>query len=981
VAHLRGSGLAGLALAALSAAIAAPGLALGSPSDDLIDELAAAAASADTATIVEWIDAHPDRVYLATVRLAERALTEAHRGGSGAAGDLERAVALARIHSAWGGHPGLLHLVERYAAFDPHQIAEHVRADSLHREAAHLYERGHYTQALDLHFQALAHYQNLGNPKGESLEHANIGAVLDLTGETQAAREHVTTSIEIGGEIGCAACLGSGLCALGMIELKDNNLQAAIKAFRRTYQIGLALDESNYIASALAMLANAYYLAGRYHDALAMHQEALDLFRKMGYPAGAVGILINMALIQATDLTQYDRAAETLSEAIEIARSNGFRALEGIALGSLADVQSARGQPRAALETVTRALSIPDLCHDPQQHSSILTTRGRILRDLGRVEEARRGLRQSLSEARGTVSPYALAEMLTQLALAESELGNHRDALSCAQEAIDEFETARGRIGVEELRAGSLYLKTHLYEAALRPLRALHREFPGGGHAAHALHLAEQCKSRTLLDFLASRRCAGEAGRARDVLTEKLSSLQLELLSEAEDDAERASLERRIRTVRAKLDSLEMASLGMYAGARGGAVLTASSIQETLESEGDLLLEYFWGSDTVYVWAVNSHGIEFCSAGASGDLEGLTLIFNSLLRDRDRSALDAPAAQSLSDRLFEPVARGMRRAERLIVIPDGPLLAIPFEALPYSRPGDSGDAALNAAPAKRYLVEAFEVSYAPSASLWRYMTRLAATRTEAQRELLAFGNPSFASTAGGRTWPPLVHSARELAELDRLLSPRRTLIFSGAQASEDRAKAAMTADYRVLHFATHAFASPVDPSASGLLLAPGPQSEGFLTPAEIAGLRLNADLVTLSGCQTGRGRLVSGEGVLGLSRSFFYGGAASVLASLWELDDAHTARFMSRFYERLAGGFGKGRALALVKRDALSGTGGLSTDPCFWAPFVLTGDADGTLSLTPRAWFERAAVWPAIGLVLASGLVLGRLVRRRPRRS
>jgi CHAT domain-containing protein len=204
-------------------------------------------------------------------------------------------------------------------------------------------------------------------------------------------------------------------------------------------------------------------------------------------------------------------------------------------------------------------------------------------------------------------------------------------------------------------------------------------------------------------------------------------------------------------------------------------------------------------------------------------------------------------------------------------------------------------------------------------------------------------------------------------------------VVRGAAANEDLAKSEDVARYAVVHFATHARAGTADPGASGLLLAPGEQNDGFVTPEEILGLRLSADLVTLSGCETARGRVVSGEGVLGLSRAFFHAGAASVLASLWEVDDQHTALFMSRFYRHLAAGERKGVALASAKREFCAERDPTLEHPAVWAPFVLTGDPDGVSRLTPRAWHETPFVWPAGGVGLSVVLLLGAALRRRSR--
>ncbi|MCK4547218.1 MAG: tetratricopeptide repeat protein [Candidatus Eisenbacteria sp.] len=953
------------------------------PPDDFLDELSKAAANGDTSSITYWIRTHPDRVYLETMRLALSAVGKASGDEDGGAADLRSAGIIAQQYRRRTGRRALADLVNLYASYDSEQAAEHALADSLYREGDALYHGGQHTESLDLFLRALARHQILGDRRSEGLDYTKIAALLDAVGETARARRYAAEAIEIGEEIGCAACLGSGFHALGGIELGANNLQQAIEAFRRTRRIGLALGESNYVAAALGMLANAYYLAGRYYESLAMHEEALDLFRRIGHPRGQVSELINIAHIYTTDLTQYEDATRSLEEAIDTSVREGYPDMEACARGSLARVLWARGLHREALETLSSAMPFLEAGDDAEQYAVALAERGGILRAAGQTEEARRELERALDIAGAGISPFALCEILAELALTETLLGHPHNGLSHAMEAIELFEATRRRIEVEELRAGSLYLRTYIYEAALLPLFLLDRASPDQGFAEDAFRLVEDCRSGTFLDFHAARSGQEQGGQrpARAALAKELSLLQLALLASLDDDEQRSAVRHRIRGVRARLDSLEMATHRDSPIISMDGALTASAIRCELRPGKDLLLEFFWGREAVYGWGLTRGRIRFFRVGQVADVEGLVAVFSCLLRDTGRAPFDSPAAFRLSGVLLDPVSDLMHPAERLIVVPDGPLLGIPFETLPC--PVDIRREALEISPDEpwQFLIEHFEVCNAVSASLWRYLTTLARGPTRATRELIAFGDPNLEYEAAGRHWARLAYSGSEIRELDRILSPRRTRILRAEEASEDHVKEEAAGSYEVLHFATHACASNVDPSASGLLLAPSGNNDGFLTSLEILGLDLAADLVTLSACQTGRGRLVSGEGILGLSRAFFYAGSTSVLASLWEVDDAHTARFMGRFYRHLVGGASKGEALALTKRECISGEHGLSPHPCFWAPFVILGDADGTLSLTPRAWYEQAIAWPILGFVLAGILAVGRFATIGRRRS
>jgi len=960
----------------LGALLALPLFARASQASDIsLEALSRAVAKGDTASIAVWLETHPDRVYLETVRLAQRAVQQAHLGRPEGVDHFRAAGLIAERYAARTGNAALAHLVGLYASFDAADAARYVLADSVLNEGTRFYHGGQYTEALDLFLRALDDHQGLEDRRGESIDCSRVAVVLCALGEDDRARRYADRAIEIARDLGCAALIGSGFHALGSIELSEGNLQAAIEDFRQTLQVGRSLEDNTYIAAAVGMLANAYYLSGRYHESLAMHEEALDLFRRMDHFRGVAGELVNIGLIYSTDLAQYPDATRMLEPAIEIAVRHGYQGTEIYALRSLARAQWAQNLYGDALETVSRSISLLESGTDSEQLAVALAERGGVLRDMGRTGDAEEDLTRALDVAQSGVSPFALCEILAQLALCETGLGDSHGGLGHALEAVELFEATRRRIGAEELRASALYLRTYIYEAALVPLLALHQEHPSGGHAEEAFRLAEDARSGTFFDFLAARSGPPppDAAEKRSLLAEELSSLQLELLT-LKDRTTRSDVRRRIRGIRAQLDSLEMAVHSNRAAFFRDPDFGARSIMNDLEA-GETFLELFWGRESVYGWAMTSDEFRFFRVGDTDDMEGLAVVFGALLHSTEREVFDSPAAYRLAGLLLDPISDLVPAHPRLIVVTDGPLLAVPLEALPFGLIAatsiDSGERS------RTFLVEHVDVSYAPSAHLWQYVTRIAETRSPAPREVLAFGDPLLEYEVAGRRWPPLVYSELELRGLDRALSPRGTCLLLGARASEDRARGELVRSHRVLHFATHAYASRLDPSASGLLLASSEDNDGFLTSPEILEMKISADLVVLSACETGCGRLVGGEGILGLSRALFYAGSTSIVASLWEVDDAHTSRFMGRLYHHLARGAGKGHALALAKREAITCREGLMCHPYFWAPFVMLGDSRRVLDLTTRRWHERAIVWPLSGIALSALLAVGCLVRMR----
>jgi CHAT domain-containing protein len=287
--------------------------------------------------------------------------------------------------------------------------------------------------------------------------------------------------------------------------------------------------------------------------------------------------------------------------------------------------------------------------------------------------------------------------------------------------------------------------------------------------------------------------------------------------------------------------------------------------------------------------------------------------------------------------LIAPVRSILQRAgaTRLTVIPHGPLFRVSFAALQDER--------------GHYLVEGYELHYAPAAGVLRFTERNRHGGS-AQTALLV-ADPALPSATLGETLPPLPGARQEVADAARRMGPKAELL-TGRQATEARVRE-LLAGRDLLHFATHGIVSDRDALGSYLALAPSgtdEASDGRLTSAEIYGLNLSADLVVLSACRSGAGQ-ITGDGIIGLTRGFFYAGAPSVMATLWDVADAPSQFLMRRFYTHWRAGGTKVGALRAAQLDLIRalragtvkaqtpfGPATLPERPEYWAAFVLLGE-------------------------------------------
>jgi CHAT domain-containing protein len=285
-------------------------------------------------------------------------------------------------------------------------------------------------------------------------------------------------------------------------------------------------------------------------------------------------------------------------------------------------------------------------------------------------------------------------------------------------------------------------------------------------------------------------------------------------------------------------------------------------------------------------------------------------------------------ALALYQLLVAPIEQQLTGKEDLVLILDGILYYLPFETLITGR--------------NRLLMEDFRISYAPSATIWVNLRKKAKGRNT--KELVAFADPLLSIE---RNLVPLRYTRKEVEGIASLYPQNSREVFMAAEATEEKFKKERNLDCKILHFATHALINEDFPRRSGVVLSSSANGEadGVLQMHEIWNLDLNTELVVLSACQTGLGKLVRGEGMVSLMRAFFYAGTRNVVVSLWNVDDNSTADLMKQFYVHMKQGKGVAESLRLAKlnmiENAKDGSGFAAfEDPYYWSPFILVGPGE-----------------------------------------
>ncbi len=366
-------------------------------------------------------------------------------------------------------------------------------------------------------------------------------------------------------------------------------------------------------------------------------------------------------------------------------------------------------------------------------------------------------------------------------------------------------------------------------------------------------------------------------------------------------------------------------------------ILTVDAVKQQLLNRPMAILSYFYCQDSLYLFVITPDSFFFQAMGPVDKIESRLQFYLDLISQNVTVTDYARAGFKLFSDLLAPVWERVKHYSRILIIPDGLLFQLPFESLVIQNPGKSKPV--------RFLGEDYNIFYNTSTSL---LAAVQARRAKWEKnwrfDLWAMANPEldFSFTKQGEKLEPLVFSQQEVQNIARLFERDRCQIFCSQDATEDKIKMSEISSSKIIHFAVHSYVDEYNQWSPMLLLAREPNSmeDGNLQLVEIFNLKINAELVVLSGCQTGRGRYFEAEGLYNLSRAFMYAGASSMVTSLWSVMDLSTGILMEKFYAALKAGYPKDEALRRAKMALRQQENGKFDHPYYWAPFILIGDFD-----------------------------------------
>jgi CHAT domain-containing protein/tetratricopeptide (TPR) repeat protein len=782
---------------------------------------------------------------------------------------------------------------------------------------------GEKQQALDTFSRAVALYHALGDAKGEAAALVSTANVLVVLGDSDGALIYYKK----GGDLFHSIGFQEGDALVLMAIAAHYNLVGETARARETLEQALAVSRAAQFrggeAAALVALGLLHSYLLDIQKALEYYEQALPIVRAE-HDRAAEAVTLDGLCATHISSHNYEKGFEYCAQALALIRANGDRAIEAGILKHIAIGERNRGNLAAAQTAIDSAIAI------------IESIRTKVINPAYRL--AYSGHSQDY---------YAFyIDLLMRLHKQHPDSGYDGKALQVN-------ERARARSLLETLMEANADIRQGVDAALLERERNTQR-----------------------------------------LLNAKAQS-QMELLSRPHSETQVTRIADEIETLIKSLQQIETEitqTSPHYAALMQPQPVTLREIQTQLLDQDTLLLEYSLGDERSYLWLVSSNSFASYSLAKRDEIEAEGRRFYDLLNARNKEVKGETSAQraarvaqadlelplagaALSRMVLGPVA-GQLGKKRLMIVADGVLHFVSFAALPIT---DSG-------PTPKPLIADHEIVNLPSASTLSVVRHEVAGRQSAPLSLAALADPVFmkgdervrrskqkevgegSSREDNRTpvvvesvvqrqlvkaaadigvgsegfyIPRLPDTRREAEQIIAMVPASQRRLALDFAASRDTATNPELGRYRYLHFSTHGLVNSIHPELSGLVLSlvneRGEDEDGFLRAHEIYNLKLPADLVVLSACQTGVGKEIRGEGLLSLTRGFMHAGAPRVLVSLWDVSDRGTTELMVRFYHGvLKEGMRPAAALRAAQISLMNDEHWAS--PYYWAPFTLQGE-------------------------------------------
>ena len=789
---------------------------------------------------------------------------------------------------------------------------------------------------------------------------------------------------------------GQCLNHIGLFYWKTDNYSQALKFFFDALEIAKFLNNLKNEAEFLNNISIVSHDIGEYDRALEHLQRALSIDMELKNDVKIYIDLINIGEtyrrkgLENGNPEYFSKALDYFEDALKISNETHNQEMARIALNNIGATFSQLGNSLKALEYLMSALDKSEELDNNEAKGMILANIGIVYSQLGNYEESTKYYQKAIDLALHIKGGKILWEAYLELANAYKHQDNFIAALDNYKKSISVIENIRSGIDLEELKATFLGSDRRIesFYNIIDLLVKLYQKEPEKRYRAEAFRYLERAKARAFLDSIEISKINLTEGISQKLLNREtelmneISKIHTKLLVPQTSPEIRLEADRQLEKYEEQLESLKReirAASSAYASLRYPRTITLDEAQQDILDKETAVFAYIIAKEKSYAFVVTRNDLKIFPLPSQKEIQKQVQAYLAAITDVENQ--DFSLGYKLFNILVQPGLEKIK-INKIIFIPDDILYFLPFETL------------LTADKGRDWLIKNFNIAYVPSLSVLRELIdRKRMNGQKPAKDILALGDPSFGENEaepeeikakpGVLNFNPdsdykfhrLKYSRLEIEKIASLFKPQKRNILLREQASEENLKDKHLSDYRIIHLATHGLIDDKKPGRSSIILSldQDPKEDGFLQMREIFNLKLNADLVALSACQTGLGQLIRGEGIEGLSRAFFYAGASSVLLSLWAINDQASYQLLERFYFHLRSSESIMNSLRKAKLEMINS--GVLSHPYYWGGFIVSGKAD-------RIVFHRTLnKWTVLTLSLCAGLAILFLIINRERQN
>ncbi len=758
---------------------------------------------------------------------------------------------------------------------------------------------------------------------------------------------------------------GYALNNIANYHTKEGNYSHALSNYLEALEIARKLKNKTDISINLKNIANIYFFIGEFKKSLDFFSEALEMDKQTGnnklisHGHNNLGIIFKNLASISEDKSDYYKALSHFSECLELSQSSKNKRMEIMSLNNIGSIYLDMNKYHIALRYFKRALKKAEGGRHISLLGMALNNTGFTYLNLPDYQEAESAFAEAIMLGEKSREIMLLWEAYFGLGQCVEKQKKYDLAVESYKKSIEIIDRVKSQIVLDVEKVGYFRRKFKVYECLIDLYYKQLLEDSSKKTAMEIYNLVEKAKAASFLEILKEsqtdiyKKLPEEMREREKELSDKILGF-IKILSGPDiSEKERAEINNKLFEAEDRYNALisEMRQENPEVAAIiAQKPCPIESIQDKVLDKETIILEYFLGEKMSLMFLISNDSFKIFPLPSREEILNsmkpyLKIISDTPIKDfRSKSE-----ARRFYNMLLQPTETEISNSvKNLVIIPDGVLHYMPFETLVMKDPDPISE--------KNYLISKYTISYSPSASLLFYLKNEFAER-QYSKDFLGFGNSSHYFKPSreqkkhknpaeilmelykghGYSLSPIPYTVKEVKKIAKFFPGKKRDIYLENEASENTVKNLPLDEYRIIHFACHAFLDEVFPFRSALVLTAenSVDEDGFLTVREIYNLRLQPELVVLSACQTGRGKIEKGEGIFGLPRTFFYAGARSVVSTLWNVADKSSAQFMHLFYQFLSEGKSKSQSLRLAKLEMMKN--GYS-HPYYWAAFILNGE-------------------------------------------